>query len=141
MPLDRAADSDRHAVLSDSTPLVISRQILLVLANEIFSKLKPEFSKPVALHALDKLQPRLVSFEEQVIILRESLSALLEKEEEFSKAAHVLSGIDLDSSMRVTSDPSWKLRLCIKVAMLYLEDDDPVNAGEQGLPSIATGPD
>lgn len=90
--------------------------------------MRPEVSKPVAFHALEKLQPRIVSFEEQVIILRESLSALLEKEEEFSKAAHVLSGIDLDSSMRANADPSWKLRLCIKVAMLYLEDEDPVNA-------------
>ena len=64
------------------------------------------------------------------MIIRESLSSLLEKEEDFSKAAHVLSGIDLDSSsnLRTNIDPSWKLRLSIKIAMLYLEDDDPVNA-------------
>lgn len=50
--------------------------------------------------ALEKLQPRVVSFEDSVTLLRENLAAILEKEEDWSKAAQILSGIDLDSSSR-----------------------------------------
>ncbi len=46
---------------------------------------------------LDKIQPRVVSYEEQVTTVREHLASLLEQEEEWSKAAQTLAGIDLDS--------------------------------------------
>lgn len=39
----------------------------------------------------------MVSYEEQVTAVREQLAGLLEKEEEWSKAAQTLAGIDLDS--------------------------------------------
>ena len=52
---------------------------------------------------LDKLQPRVVSFEEQVTTLREHLASLLEGEEDWSTAAQTLAGIDLDSGMIVVS--------------------------------------
>lgn len=51
--------------------------------------------------ALDKVQPRAVSYEEQVSAVREHLAALYEGQEEWSKAAHALAGIDLDSGMRL----------------------------------------
>jgi COP9 signalosome complex subunit 4 len=47
--------------------------------------------------ALDSLQPRVVSYEEQVTAIREQLAELLEEEEDWAKAAKVLAGIDLDS--------------------------------------------
>jgi hypothetical protein len=51
--------------------------------------------------ALEKVQPRAVSYEEQVSAVREQLAALYEGQEEWSKAAHALAGIDLDSGMRL----------------------------------------
>lgn len=51
---------------------------------------------------LDKVQPSVVSYEEQVTAVREQLAGLLEKEEEWSKAAQTLAGIDLDSGMQST---------------------------------------
>jgi len=62
-----------------------------------------------------------------VTLIRESLAAQLEKEEHWSKAAGILAGIDLDSGVRHV-DTSYKLSKSIKIAMLYLEDEDPVNA-------------
>ena len=47
--------------------------------------------------ALEHIQPRVVSFEEQVAILREALARLYETEEDYTQAAHTLAGIDLDS--------------------------------------------
>lgn len=112
-------------MLCDDVPLVISRQLLQVFAQEI-SKLSPEIHKPVATYALEKIQPRVVSFEEAVTVIRENLAEILEREEEWTKAAQVLAGIDLDSGRSV--DSQYKLAKNVKIAMLYLEDDDPVNS-------------
>ena len=57
--------------------------------------------------ALDKVQPRAVSYEEQVGALREQLAALYERREEWSKAAQALAGIDLDSGMRLLDAGGW----------------------------------
>ncbi|KAJ9522666.1 hypothetical protein QJQ45_019743, partial [Haematococcus lacustris] len=124
-PVDSCRDLIDH-MLSDDVPLVISRQLLQTLAQEI-GKLPPAQHGPVATLALEKIQPHIVSFEDTVTIIRENYAELLEKEECWSKAAQVLAGIDLDSGMR-NIDPAYKLQKNIKIAMLYLEDDDPVNA-------------
>jgi COP9 signalosome complex subunit 4 len=55
------------------------------------------------------VQPRAVSYEEQVSAIREQLAALYEGQEEWSKAAQALAGIDLDSGMRLldAGGPGW----------------------------------
>ncbi|KAG2499790.1 hypothetical protein HYH03_002087 [Edaphochlamys debaryana] len=113
-------------MLTDEVPLVISRQLLLLFAQGI-ARLPPAAHVQVATAALEKLQPRVVSFEDSCVLLREDLAAALEREEEWSRAAQVLSGIDLESGGRAL-EAAYKLRQNIKIAMLYLEDDDPVNA-------------
>lgn len=47
--------------------------------------------------ALEGTKPRIVSYEEQVSTLREQLAEVYAEEDDFSKAAQLLSGIDLDS--------------------------------------------
>ena len=47
--------------------------------------------------ALEGTKPRIVSYEEQVGTLREQLAELYAEEDDFTKAAQLLSGIDLDS--------------------------------------------
>jgi hypothetical protein len=47
--------------------------------------------------ALERIAPRVVSFEEPCTIIREGLAEVLEKQEDYSKAAQVLAGIDMDS--------------------------------------------
>ncbi|KAI9082136.1 hypothetical protein K1719_035876 [Acacia pycnantha] len=88
---------------------------------------KEEAQKEIAHYALAQIQPRVVSFEEQVLIIREKLAELYESEKEWSKAAQMLSGIDLDSGMRLIDD-TFRLSKCVQIARLYLEDDDAVNA-------------
>jgi len=51
----------------------------------------------VSCSALSQIAPRTVSYPEQSQLLRERLAALFEKEEQWTKAAQVLQGIDLDS--------------------------------------------
>ncbi|KAJ9129165.1 hypothetical protein P3X46_034049, partial [Hevea brasiliensis] len=86
-------------MLSDDVPLVVSRQLLQTFAQEL-GRLEPETQKEIAHYTLAQIQPRVVSFEEQVLIIREKLAELYESEQQWSKAAQMLSGIDLDSGMR-----------------------------------------
>ena len=57
------------AVLSDDVPLVVSRQLLQSFAQEL-GRLEAETQKEIALFTLTQIQPRVVSFEEQVLIFR-----------------------------------------------------------------------
>ncbi|XP_057988794.1 COP9 signalosome complex subunit 4 isoform X3 [Hevea brasiliensis] len=113
-------------MLSDDVPLVVSRQLLQTFAQEL-GRLEPETQKEIAHYTLAQIQPRVVSFEEQVLIIREKLAELYESEQQWSKAAQMLSGIDLDSGMRVIDD-TFRLSKCVQIARLYLEDDDAINA-------------
>ncbi|KAL6295733.1 COP9 signalosome complex subunit 4 [Prunus avium] len=111
-------------MLSEDVPLVVSRQLLQNFAQEL-GRWEPETQKEIAHYALSQI--RAVSFEEQVLIIREKLAELYESEQQWSKAAQMLSGINLDSGMRVVDD-TFKLSKCVQIARLYLEDDDAVNA-------------
>ena len=51
--------------MTDEVPLVASRQLLQIFAHEL-NKLEPEAHKEIAQYALAQIQPRVVSFEEQV---------------------------------------------------------------------------
>lgn len=78
---------------------MVSRQLLQTFSQEL-GRLEPETQKEIAHYTLTQIQPRVVSFEEQVLIIREKLAELYESEQQWSKAAQMLSGIDLDSGMR-----------------------------------------
>lgn len=56
------------AVVTDEVPLVASRLLLQLFASEL-NKLEPEAHKEIAQYALAQIQPRVVSFEEQVLYL------------------------------------------------------------------------
>ncbi|EPS66647.1 hypothetical protein M569_08128, partial [Genlisea aurea] len=113
-------------ILSEDVPLVVSRQLLQTFALEL-GNLEPEFQKNIAHYALTQIQHHMITFEEQVLIIREKLAELYESEQEWQKAAQILSGIDLDSGLRVIDD-TFRLSKCVHIARLYLEDDDAVNA-------------
>lgn len=59
---------ENSPVLSDDVPLVVSRQLLQSFAQEL-GRLEPETQKEVAQFTLTQIQPRGVSFEEQVCFL------------------------------------------------------------------------
>ncbi|CAA7387849.1 unnamed protein product [Spirodela intermedia] len=113
-------------MVSDDVPLVVSRQLLQTFAQELGS-LDPYTQKEISHYSLARIQPRVVSFEEQVLVIREKLAELYESEREWSKAAQMLSGIDLDSGIRMLDD-TYKLSKCVQIARLYLEDDDAASA-------------
>ena len=103
-------------VLQDN--VVVGRQVLLELARLLGEKssLDSEIRKQIVESTLSIVQPRLVSYEEQVSrqpvyrsirltfpevnALRFILADILESEEDWSGAARVLTGISLDAGQR-----------------------------------------
>ena len=112
-------------LVSEDVQLAVSRQVLLGLAKSM-SALAPAQRKEIGLFTLEKVGPRVVSFEEQVSVIREELATIYEKEEEWAEAAAMLAGIPLDSGIRVLDD-NYKVEKYIKIAQLYLEDDEPAS--------------
>ncbi|XP_023640261.1 COP9 signalosome complex subunit 4 isoform X2 [Capsella rubella] len=117
-------------ILFGDVPLVVSRQLLQSFAQEL-GRLEPETQKEISQFTLTQIQPRVVSFEEHVCFLfrmhiykylialaiREKLAGLYESEQEWSKAAQMLSCIDLGSGMRAV-DENFKFSKCIQILML-----------------------
>ncbi|CAA6653569.1 unnamed protein product [Spirodela intermedia] len=126
-------------MVSDDVPLVVSRQLLQTFAQELGS-LDPYTQKEISHYSLARIQPELSHLKSrsclfmlglssffQVLVIREKLAELYESEREWSKAAQMLSGIDLDSGIRMLDD-TYKLSKCVQIARLYLEDDDAASA-------------
>ncbi|KZT26873.1 hypothetical protein NEOLEDRAFT_1240551 [Neolentinus lepideus HHB14362 ss-1] len=118
-----------HVVNNDSVGPVVGRQVLTELARGLSAGAIKESSirRQIVEDTLSAVQPRLVSYEEQVNVLRFQLADLLEEDEDWSGAARVLMGISLESGQRSVSDDE-KLRVYIRIVRLLLEDEDSVQA-------------
>lgn len=115
-----------EAIVNENVSLVISRQLLTDVGSNL-TKLPDDVSKVVSHYTLDRVQPRVVSFEEQVASIRQHLAEIYEKEQSWREAANVLVGIPLETGQKQYS-VDYKLDTYLKIARLYLEDDDPVQA-------------
>ncbi|XP_037042278.1 COP9 signalosome complex subunit 4 [Bradysia coprophila] len=115
-----------EAIVNEHVSLVISRQILSDISTQLM-KLPDETSRTVSHFTLDRVQPRVISFEEQVASIRQHLAHIYERNENWREAANVLVGIPLETGQKqYTVD--YKLETYLKIARLYLEDGDPVQA-------------
>lgn len=109
-------------IASEQTALVISRGVLQEYAASL-KNLEPEQHVRVAQVAIEKIQPRVVAFEDQISTIRENLSAVFEENEQWQEAAKILIGIPLESGQRVlTAD--YKVGIYVHIAQLFLEDLD-----------------
>eukprot|EP00794_Sanderia_malayensis_P012800 gene12800-14113_t len=115
-----------ESAAQENVSVVVSRQLI----SDVCSKL-PSFAaenaKVICNYALDKLQSRAISFEEQVVAIRQHLASLYESEQEWRLAANVLVGIPLETGQKIYSG-DFKLEIYLKIAQLYLEDNDAVQA-------------
>lgn len=78
-------------------------------------------------HALEALQSRVVSFEEQDAAIREILADAFQEQEDYVEAAKILQGLQLESSQRKVTD-ELKVKTWIRICRLYLEEDDTTSA-------------
>lgn len=78
-----------ECVVHENVGLVISRQLLTEIAG-LIAQMPSALSKDLAQFALDRIQPRAVSFEEQVAVIRRNLADLYEAEKQWRAAAEIL---------------------------------------------------
>ncbi|KAJ6599033.1 hypothetical protein DFH09DRAFT_21761 [Mycena vulgaris] len=133
-PDPAAVAPDLHVLVDtvvnqDSVGLVVGRQVLSELVKILGEGAvkSPELRKALVEDTLATVQPRIVSYEEQVNILRFQLADILEEEEEWSEAARVLMGTSLDSGQRAMAEGE-KLRVYVRIVRLLLEDEDSIQA-------------
>ncbi|XP_029108581.1 COP9 signalosome complex subunit 4 isoform X1 [Scleropages formosus] len=115
-----------EAMVNENVSLVISRQLLTDFCAHL-PNLPDSTAKAVCHFTLERIQPRVISFEEQVASIRQHLATIYEKEEDWRNAAQVLVGIPLETGQK-QYNVDYKLDTYLKIARLYLEDDDPVQA-------------
>eukprot|EP01103_Thecamoeba_quadrilineata_P005030 TRINITY_DN14886_c0_g1_i1.p1 TRINITY_DN14886_c0_g1~~TRINITY_DN14886_c0_g1_i1.p1 ORF type:complete len:411 (-),score=95.94 TRINITY_DN14886_c0_g1_i1:140-1207(-) len=113
-------------IVSEDRAIVVTRTLLQDIATTL-NLLPPELFKVIAHFTLEKIQPRMVTFEKQVEIIRENLADVYEAEGDFIQAAKILIGIPLESGHRVLQD-EYKVRINVRIAKLFLQEDDPVQA-------------
>ncbi|XP_074597539.1 COP9 signalosome subunit 4 [Brevipalpus obovatus] len=113
-------------IINEKVSLVISRQLLADIANHIL-KLPNDVTKVLSHFILERIQQRVISFEEQVSTIRQHLANIYEEEFQWREAASVLVGIPLETGQKHYS-VDYKLETYLKIARLYLEDEDPVQA-------------
>ncbi|KAG0719749.1 COP9 signalosome complex subunit 4 [Chionoecetes opilio] len=86
-------------IVKENVSLVISRQLLSDVSTHLTS-MADNAAKPVAHFTLDKVQPRVISFEEQVASIRQHLADIYERESAWREAAAVLTGIPLETGQK-----------------------------------------
>ena len=77
-----------EAIVNENVSLVISRQLLTDVATELV-KIEDSVSKAVSHFTLEVVQPRVISFEEQVGCIRQHLADIYEREHNWRQAAQV----------------------------------------------------
>lgn len=113
-------------LINESVGLVISRQLFTDLCS-MLNMLSTDTAKSIANYALEKIQPRAISFEDQVTSYRQFLSEIYENEGEWKKAANMLSGIPLETSQKQYQN-DFKLKTYCKIAELFLQEADSAQA-------------
>ena len=108
---------------SPDVPLLLSRTLITSFAAAL-PGLPPPARKAAAAAALDRLDARAATFTEAAAALRVQLSEAAAAEEDWAAAAAALAGVDADSA-GLRWPPARRLGHAVRVAMLYLEADDP----------------
>jgi len=117
------------AVLSENVGVVTSRPVLSECVAAIHKIASVEIKKTVYVFALEKLRPKIISFEEQDCNIREVLADIYEGEEENGEAAKVLQGIQLNPHQRQITD-EFRLKVYIRIMRNLLEDDEAIGASD-----------
>jgi len=114
-------------MLAEESPFALFARPVLQQVAEQMNKLKNPELRELALHTLEKLRGRVVSFEEEDFLIRELLSEVFQAECDWSEAAKCLAAINLETGTRCRTSLQ-KAEKYVKIAELYLEDEDAVAA-------------
>ena len=106
-----------EAIANENVNLVISRQLL----SEVGATLV-QLEDSVSHFTLEVVQPHIISFEDQVVAIRQHLADIYEREQNWSEAGKVLVGIPLETGQKqYTVD--FKLETYLKIARYFMEPE------------------
>ena len=114
------------AVSQENVSVVVSRQLITDLCSAL-PKFDKEVAKEISHFTLGNLQSRAISFEEQVVSIRQHLAVIYEEEHDWRQAANALCAMPLETGQKQYSE-EMRLETYLKIAQLFLEDEDPVQA-------------
>ncbi|KAI4139841.1 MAG: hypothetical protein LQ340_007963 [Diploschistes diacapsis] len=115
------------SILGETVGIVAARPLLSNCVRAIKQLSDPSIRIECGRYALQSLEPRVASFEDQDILLRQVLADAYQEQGEFIQAAKALQGICLDTSQRKFSEKE-KINYWIRICRLYLEEDDTASA-------------
>ncbi|KAK8213422.1 hypothetical protein M8818_002721 [Zalaria obscura] len=116
-----------ESILGDSVGIIASRPLLAHFVDQLRQVNDTDTRIDVGNRAVDILQPKVVSYEEQDTQVKLMLADSYEQNEDFTSSAKVLQAITLDSSQRAVSEDD-KAKIWIRITRCYLEEDDHTNA-------------
>lgn len=116
-----------NSILGDGLGIVAARPLLGAYVDALRAVTSAKVKIEAGQHALQALQSRVVSFEEQDALLREIVADAYQEQENYVEAAKILQGIRLESSQRKVLDDA-KVKIWIRICRLYLEEDDTTSA-------------
>lgn len=114
-------------ILSDTVGIVTSRPVLSELLATVATITSAEIRKSIYVYTLDKISPKIVSFEQQDCTTRLALAQLYEDSGDNSLAARVLQGIELNPHQRQITD-EFRLDVYVRIMRNLLEDDESTTA-------------
>jgi len=118
---NEALEFVRH-LLGDDVPPVVSRSCLLEYSNEL-KNLPLDLKKTLSEKTLEILEPRAVSFEEQISIIKVILADVFEEDADYLEAAKLLATISMEGS--VPKSDTEKLAHFLHIGQLYLGVEKP----------------
>lgn len=113
--------------ITSSRTLLVS--LLTALEQRSINHSELDAVKRLAQTAIDKISPRAVSYEDQLVRACEFLSGLYQNECAYQRAADTLARIDLDSGFRQV-DSKVKIDKYLQISHLYLEDGADVDLAD-----------
>ena len=116
-----------ESVLGESLGILAARPLLAAFVDALRLLKQADVKIEAGKHALQVLEPRVASFEDQDASIREILAGVYQGQEDYIEAAKVLQGIHLESSQRKITDET-KVKTWIRICRLYLEEDDTTSA-------------
>lgn len=126
----------RHTPVVLDQPITASRTLLVSLLTTLEqssthnpSKAPPNSVKQLAQTVIDKIAPRAVSYEDQLVRACEFLSGLYQSECAYQRAADTLARFDLDSGLRQV-ESKIKIEKYLRISHLYLEDGEHVDLAD-----------
>lgn len=114
-------------VVNETVSLVISRQMITELSERIHTLPDEALKIDLMKHILEKLNPRVISFEDQVVYLRSNMATIYEAAGQYRESAAILIGIPLLTGQKDYT-AEYRLKTYLKIAELYLRDNDVINA-------------